>query len=87
MTTHESKQQYKGAILNQLVKNAERIAVVAGDISDMKQDISRIKTTLSEVKKTTEEIKSVIGLPSSIGAGVKAILLCIVTNFIYSFVS
>ena len=87
MTTQESKQQYEGAILNQLVKNAERIAVVERDISEMKQDISGIKTTLSEVKNTTEEIKSVIGLIKWIGGGVTAILLSIVANFVYSFVS
>lgn len=94
MTTQESKQQYEGAILNQLVKNAERIAVVERDISEMKKDISEMKkdisginTTLSEVQKTTEGIKSVIGLLKWIGGGVTAILLSIMANFIYSFFS
>ncbi|MDJ0574036.1 MAG: hypothetical protein QNJ65_02565 [Xenococcaceae cyanobacterium MO_234.B1] len=87
MTTQESKQQYEGAILNQLVKNAERIAVVERDISEMKKDISGIKTTLSEVQKTTEEIKSVMGLLKWIGGGVTAILLSILANFVYSFLS
>ena len=87
MTTQESKQQYEGAILNQLVKNAERIAVVERDISEMKKDISGINTTLSEVQKTTEGIKSVIGLLKWIGGGVTAILLSIMANFIYSFFS
>ncbi len=87
MTTQESKQQYEGAILNQLVKNAERIAVVERDISEMKQDISGIKTTLSEVKNTTEEIKSVIGLIKWMGGGVTAILSSIVANFVYFFIS
>ncbi len=37
MTTQESKQQYEGAILQQLIKNSERLAVMENDISQIKK--------------------------------------------------
>ncbi|MDJ0534772.1 MAG: hypothetical protein QNJ70_20205 [Xenococcaceae cyanobacterium MO_207.B15] len=37
MTTQESKQQYEGAILQQLIKNSERLAVMERDISEIKK--------------------------------------------------
>ena len=38
MTTQESKQQYEGAILQQLIKNSERLAVVENDIGQIKKN-------------------------------------------------
>ncbi len=37
MTTQESKQQYEGAILQQLIKNSERLAVMENDIAQIKK--------------------------------------------------
>ena len=37
MTTQESKQQYEGAILQQLIKNSERLAVMENDITQIKK--------------------------------------------------
>lgn len=37
MTTQESKQQYEGAILQQLIKNSERLAVMENNISQIKK--------------------------------------------------
>ena len=37
MTTQESKQQYEGAILQQLIKNSERLAVIENDLSAVKK--------------------------------------------------
>ena len=43
MANSETKSQYEGAILNQLTKNAERIAVVEKDIGDVKQELHEVK--------------------------------------------
>ncbi len=37
MTTQESKQQYEGASLQQLIKNFERLAVIENDLSAVKK--------------------------------------------------
>lgn len=37
MTTQESKQQYEGASLQQLIKNSERLAVIENDLSAVKK--------------------------------------------------
>ena len=56
MTTHESKQQYEGAILNQLVKNAERIAVVERDISEIKKIRLVSKLLCQKYKKQLKKL-------------------------------
>ena len=38
MTNAESKQQYEGAILQQLIKNSERLAVIETDIAQLKKN-------------------------------------------------
>ena len=42
----EPKQQYEGAILQQLIKNSERLAVVEKDISQIRQELEKIKKTI-----------------------------------------
>ena len=42
MTNPEAKQQYEGAILNQLVKNAEKLAVIEFDLKQVKPKIDKI---------------------------------------------
>ena len=61
MTTAETTQQYEGAILNQLIKNAERLAVVEQDVSQLKTDVSQLKTDVSQLKTDMVEVKSFIG--------------------------
>ena len=46
MTTQESKQQYEGAILQQLIKNSERLAVVENDIGQIKKNQETAKWLL-----------------------------------------
>ena len=46
MTNAESKQQYEGAILNQLIKNSERLAVIESDISQLKKNSETAKWLL-----------------------------------------
>lgn len=43
MTNPEIKSQYEGAILNQLIKNAERLAVVEKDVRDVREELQDIK--------------------------------------------
>ena len=49
MTTQESKQQYEGAILQQLIKNSERLAVMERDISEIKKSQETAKWLLITV--------------------------------------
>jgi len=46
MTNTESKQQYEGAILNQLIKNSERLAVIESDIAQLKENTKNAKWLL-----------------------------------------
>ena len=46
MTNAESKQQYEGAILNQLIKNSERLAVIESDIAQLKKNTETAKWLL-----------------------------------------
>ena len=46
MTTQESKQQYEGAILQQLIKNSERLAVIENNISQIKKSQESAKWLL-----------------------------------------
>ena len=46
MTNAESKQQYEGAILNQLIKNSERLAVMESDIAQLKKNTETAKWLL-----------------------------------------
>ena len=42
----QSQQQYEGAILTQLIKNAERLAVIESDLSQLKKDYGTAKWLL-----------------------------------------
>ena len=57
MANTESKQQYEGAILQQLIKNSERLVIVEQDISQLKQDVSQLKQDVSQLKQDMELIK------------------------------
>ena len=46
MTNAESKQQYEGAILQQLIKNSERLAVIEADIAQLKKNNETAKWLL-----------------------------------------
>lgn len=97
----DTKQQYEGAILQQLIKNSERlvtaensltevkndVAQLKNDVSQIRNDITQINQELAGVKETTQKVESAIGLLKWIGGGVAAILLSIIASFIYSFVS
>lgn len=73
MMNNPTSTQWEQAILNKLTNNGERIAVIEKD--------------LSEVKEVTKQIRALLGWLKWIGGGVAAILLSLVANFLYSFVS
>ena len=50
ITNQEPKQPYEGAILQQLIKNSERLAVMEKDIVDVKQEIVEVKKTLETAR-------------------------------------
>lgn len=60
MTTQESKQQYEGAILQQLIKNSERLVVVENDIAQLKTDISYMKPKVESIDQTLGVIKWIL---------------------------
>lgn len=60
MTNTESKQQYEGAILQQLIKNSERLVVVEQDMSQLKQDMAYVKPKVDSIDKTLGIIKWVL---------------------------
>ncbi|VEP18042.1 conserved hypothetical protein [Hyella patelloides LEGE 07179] len=62
MTNAESKQQYEGAILQQLIKNSERLVVVEQDTSQLKEDLSQLKQDMAYVKPKVENIDKTLGV-------------------------
>ncbi|VEP18044.1 conserved hypothetical protein [Hyella patelloides LEGE 07179] len=62
MTNAESKQQYEGAILQQLIKNSERLVVVDRDTSQLKEDLSRLKQDMAYVKPKVKNIDKTLGI-------------------------
>ena len=60
MANTESKQQYEGAILQQLIKNSERLVIVEQDISQLKQDMASIKPKIESIDQTLGTIKWIL---------------------------
>ena len=56
-TTETQTQQYEGAILAQLIKNAERLAVVERDIGQLKTDLATVATDVAVLKSDMTELK------------------------------
>ncbi len=79
MTNPETKSQYEGAILNQLVRNVEKIAVIETVVQKNSQKLDDVEKRLSEIEK-------LLGWLKIIGSGVVAIALSLIANFIYSYI-
>ncbi len=60
MANTESKQQYEGAILQQLIKNSERLVIVEQDISQLKQDMAFVKPKVESIDNTLGTIKWIL---------------------------
>ncbi len=61
MANTESKQQYEGAILQQLIKNSERLVIVEQDIAQLKQDVTQLKQDVAYIKPKVESIDKTLG--------------------------
>ena len=77
MANTEAKQQYEGAILQQLIKNSERLAIVESDIAQLKQDVAQLKQDIAYIKSKVENIDKTLG---SIKWILVTIALAIVAN-------
>ena len=77
----ETKEQYEGAILNQLIKNSERLAVIEPAVQNNSSKLSSIDERLSSVEKQVkviyDSIKWLVGL-------LGAILIAVLANLISS---
>ena len=77
----ETKEQYEGAILNQLIKNSERLAVIGPAVQNNSSKLSSIDERLSSVEKQVkviyDSIKWLVGL-------LGAILIAVLANLISS---
>ena len=60
MTNAESKQQYEGAILQQLIKNSERLVIVEQDIAQLKKHVAFIKPKVESIDSTLGVIKWIL---------------------------
>jgi len=79
MTNAESKQQYEGAILNQLIKNTERLVTVETKVSQIDNRLCNVESEVIDVKQKVDYIykslKWIIGLLGAIFIAVLANLL------------
>lgn len=66
MTNPESKVQYEGAILNQLVKNAEKLAVIEFNLNQLKPKIDRIDNLEQKVNNLEHKVDEIYSAVSTI---------------------
>lgn len=75
MTNAESKQQYEGAILQQLIKNAERLVIVETQVAKIDVLEEKIDALEQKTDYIYNSIKWIIGLLGAIFIAVLANLL------------
>ena len=75
MANTESQQQYEGAILQQLIKNAEKLAVVELETRAMKAQVAKIDSSEPKIDYIYKSLKWVFGLLGAILVAVIANLL------------
>ena len=99
MTNPETKSQYEGAILNQLVKNVEKIAVIEVTVKQNSQKLDNLDQRIDGLDQRIDglvqridgldqrliNIESLLGWLKWIAGGIGAIALSLIANFIYSF--
>lgn len=91
MTNAESKTQYEGAILQQLIKNAEELAVIKVETVQIKTQVDKIDGLGQKVSTLEEKVdyiysslKWIIGL---LGAILIAVLANLLSQPIVNFLS
>ncbi|WP_036486992.1 hypothetical protein [Myxosarcina sp. GI1] len=75
MTSAESKPNYENAILQQLIKNAERLAVIEFETKTMKTQVNKIDILEQKVDYIYKSLKWVFGL-------LGAILIAVIANLL-----
>jgi|GEM_PF-1329873 len=60
MATAETRQQYEGAILSQLIKNAERQAIFEKDLNQLKADVDELKSNVAQLKSDVRTLTSAV---------------------------
>ena len=70
MTNPETRQQYEGAILNQLVKNAEKLAVIESEFNQVKPKIDKIDLLEQKIDKIYAALSTLKWICVTIGIGV-----------------
>lgn len=58
MTVTGTEQQYEGAILSQLIKNSERLAVLEQNVTQLGTDVTLLRTDMAEVKPLVIKIEA-----------------------------
>ncbi len=56
MTNSDPKQQYEGAILQQLIKNAEKLAVIEFEINQIKPKVNKIDTLEEKITSIESDV-------------------------------
>lgn len=70
MTNPETRQQYEGAILNQLVKNAEKLAVIESEFDRVKPKIEKIEVLEQKIDRIYSALSTLKWISVTIGIGV-----------------
>lgn len=70
MTNPDTRQQYEGAILNQLIKNAEKLAVIKSEFNQVKPKIDKIDLLELKIDKIYATLATLKLIYITIGIGV-----------------
>lgn len=66
MTSPETKQQYEGAILNQLVKNAEKLAVIESKFEQITPKIEKIDVLEMKIDAVEQKVDRIYSALSTL---------------------
>lgn len=82
MTNAESKQQYEGAILQQLIKNSERLVVVENDVAAIKVKVDKIDNLSKEINTLQGKVDYIYASLKWIIGLLGTILIAVLANLI-----
>ncbi len=66
MTNPDTKQQYEGAILNQLVKNAEKLAVIELKFRQIEPKIEKIGVLEEKIENVEQKVDKIYSALSTL---------------------
>ena len=70
MSNSETKQQYEGAILNQLIENAQKLAIIESEFNRVKPKIEKIEVLEQKIDKIYSGLSTLKWISVTIGIGV-----------------